>query len=264
MNFYSSYIGILLWVVGRLYGRWSWNLRKITIRGRSHCYGLPSFSSRNSIYCETGWEPLSNRRSRRKLQLFYKIHHGLTPTYLQTLLPSIVADNTQHLLRNAENYTLPNNRLESSNISFFPSTVRLWNQLPINTRHSEPFSNFKHAIQNQDVPVIPDFFYFGDRKLNIIHTNLRNRSSSLRSHLFRANIVTDQKCHCGFPVEDPQHFFFNCNSYNDQRIILFRQLNSFIPLSVNLLLFGNMNLSTQENELIFMHTQQYIKDTHRF
>lgn len=91
-------------------------LEKLQLEAGRIVTGLPSFSSRNSIYCETGWEPLSNRRSRRKLQLFYKIHHGLTPTYLQTLLPSIVADNTQHLLRNAENYTLPNNRPESSNI----------------------------------------------------------------------------------------------------------------------------------------------------
>ena len=34
--------------------------------------GLPKFSSLESLYFETGWEPLHPRRRRRKLNMFYK------------------------------------------------------------------------------------------------------------------------------------------------------------------------------------------------
>ena len=34
--------------------------------------GLPTFSSLESLYFETGWEPLHSRRRRRTLNLLYK------------------------------------------------------------------------------------------------------------------------------------------------------------------------------------------------
>jgi hypothetical protein len=36
--------------------------------------GLPIFTKTQILYRETGWELLSARRKRRKLQLFYNIH----------------------------------------------------------------------------------------------------------------------------------------------------------------------------------------------
>ncbi len=35
--------------------------------------GLPKYASRNSLYFETGWDPLSTRRHNRKLCTLYKI-----------------------------------------------------------------------------------------------------------------------------------------------------------------------------------------------
>ena len=50
--------------------------------------GLRKNSSRNVLYSELGWEPLSIRRERQKLKnlMFYKIVHGIDPHYLQELL----------------------------------------------------------------------------------------------------------------------------------------------------------------------------------
>jgi hypothetical protein len=50
--------------------------------------GLPKFSSLESLYFETGWEPLHSRRRRRKLNMFYKIRNSNAPSYLcDCLLP---------------------------------------------------------------------------------------------------------------------------------------------------------------------------------
>ena len=50
--------------------------------------GLRKNSSRNVLYSELGWGPLSIRRERQKLKnlMFYKIVHGIDPHYLQELL----------------------------------------------------------------------------------------------------------------------------------------------------------------------------------
>jgi hypothetical protein len=49
--------------------------------------GLPIFTNTEYLYKETGWERLEERRTRRKLQLFYNIQNGSTPPYLLDLIP---------------------------------------------------------------------------------------------------------------------------------------------------------------------------------
>jgi hypothetical protein len=44
--------------------------------------GLPKCSSLESLYFETGWEPLHSHRRRRKLNMFYKIRNNNAPSYL--------------------------------------------------------------------------------------------------------------------------------------------------------------------------------------
>ena len=98
--------------------------------------GLPVFASTNSLYQETGWEPLSQRRTNKKLSLMYKIINNEAPGYLSNLLPNRVGEQTHHNLRNNQNFEIPYSRLCSYESSFFPSTLRLWNDLDITTRNS--------------------------------------------------------------------------------------------------------------------------------
>ena len=44
-------------------------------------------TTRNKLYNELGWESLTDRRCCRQLIHFYKIHNGLTPSYLRDHLP---------------------------------------------------------------------------------------------------------------------------------------------------------------------------------
>ena len=54
---------------------------------------------------ETGWEPLKDRRERRKLCLFFKIDNNLVPQYL-TDITTPMRTNFRNL-RNPYDYTLP-------------------------------------------------------------------------------------------------------------------------------------------------------------
>ena len=52
----------------------------------------------------------------------------------------------------------------------------------------------------------PEFYSFGERYTNIIHTKLRN-NCALNSYLFRCNIIDSPLCSCG-KAEDTSHYFF--------------------------------------------------------
>ena len=55
---------------------------------------------------DLGWESLQARREKHKLIVFYKMVNGLTPEYLQSLVPPIIQNTTTYNLRNSSD--LPN------------------------------------------------------------------------------------------------------------------------------------------------------------
>ncbi|PJE77589.1 hypothetical protein CI610_03484 [invertebrate metagenome] len=237
-------------------------LEKLNLEIARIITGLPSFASRLSLYSESGLEPLATRRTRRKLQLFYKVTNHLTPNYLSTLLPPLVSENSHYNLRDANNYSLSNFRLHLTNISFFLASIRLWNQLDLETRQSSSYLVFKKSITN--ISKVPYYYSVGNRKSNILHARLRNSCSTLNNDLFRSHLIDYSHCQCGHPIEDTYHFFFVCNNYVEQRIELYRNLNNFIPLDLQLLLYGSSDLSIEDNVTICKNTQKYILDSYRF
>jgi hypothetical protein len=75
------------------------NLEKLQIEAGRIVTGLPLFASRQSIYSETGWELLSDRRRVRRLSLFYSIHNQSAPDYLCDLMPLPVGSVSQYNLK---------------------------------------------------------------------------------------------------------------------------------------------------------------------
>ena len=53
------------------------------------------------------------------------------PVYLQDLLPDTVGATFSYDLRNSANFEVPFTRLCSCETSFFPSTLKLWNELEV-------------------------------------------------------------------------------------------------------------------------------------
>ena len=89
-------------------------LESVQLEAARIACGLPIFCKKEAIYFESGLEPLSDRRERRKLTLFYKIHHNLVPSCLNDPLPPLVSEISSYELRNNENYSLPKLRLTLS------------------------------------------------------------------------------------------------------------------------------------------------------
>ena len=113
----------------------------------------PDFQSlpTQNIYRETGWERLEERRTRRKLQLFYNIQNGSTPPYLLDLITPTIQSTTIYLLRNGNDIIVPFCRLSLNRDSFVPATVREWNSLNLSVRNLDTSSKLKRqsAVQSQ-------------------------------------------------------------------------------------------------------------------
>jgi hypothetical protein len=220
------------------------------VRGTSH----------KSLYNETGFIPLIERRKRHKLCMMYRLCNGLSPRYLSIQLPRTVSQTNRYSLRNAEQFQSYKCRTKLYSESFFPSTVNLWNNLPIYTKKSTSISSFKNRLKVRD-SIVPAYFYDGERKQQILHCRLRLGISDLNGHKFKRFIEENPHCACGHHIEDSEHFLLFCPLYKRER-----QTYLAIPnqLNINNLLFGDPNLTLQENSQLFEAVQHFIAESKRF
>ena len=168
----------------------------------------------------------------------YKIVNNEAPLYLSDLLPRRVEAASNYNLRNSQNFEIPFTRLCSIETSFFPSTIRLWNNPDNPTRNATSLLQFKRSLRQP--PCMPHAFMTSQhRKQDVILTSLPHNCSSLYGDLFRVNIVNNPRCDCGYAVEDARHFFYDCPLHNGQRNHLNASLISFDVTDQNMLLNGN-------------------------
>ena len=73
----------------------------------------------------------------------YKIVNNDMPSYLKDLLPNRVNETNNYNLRNRNDFEIPSFRLCSFESSFFPSTLKLWNELDMEIRTDPTFVEFK-------------------------------------------------------------------------------------------------------------------------
>ena len=212
-------------------------LEKVQLEAARIVTGLPKYASRESLYFETGWESLKDRRNRRKLTLFHKIFNCNVPSFLTDITFPLISTNPYNL-RNESDFLIPNYRLQSPRNSYFPCTIKLWNSLEPDLRHGLTLTQFKNALRKRiNNFEVPDHFYVGERKFNIILTRLRNCASNLNYDLNRVNLINSPSCLCGHPTEDVLHFLFDCSFYTIQRNELETKLTHFYPLTAEKLLF---------------------------
>ena len=122
----------------------------------------------------------------------FKIVNNETPGYLKIFLPNRVGDQTNYQLRYNQNYEVPYSRLCSYENSYFPSTLRLWNELDQDTRNTSSVLEFKNRIKSQvtDKPTN----YTIPRETSL--TRIKHNCSSLNADLKRVNIVPSALCSC--------------------------------------------------------------------
>ena len=222
--------------------------------------GGTKLCSIQKLLSELGWETLQERRSKHKLVIFYKIINGLTSDYLSDLLPPIVQDNVTYNLRNANNMRSLRARTNLYFNSFFPSTIRAWNELPDETKGASTVSAFKYQLNKQKKPP-PMYFHAGTRQGQILHMRIRMECSSLNSHLYSKNIINSPSCSCG-GFESAYYFFFICPIYRHTRNIYLSDVLQ--THKTHELLYGKETATDLENEALFLKVQIFIIHSKRF
>lgn len=238
------------------------DLEKIQYEAARIVTGATKLVSINSLLLETGWESLSSRRKKHKLQFFFKMQNDLTPSYLSSLVPPTVGSTSTYQLRNATNlHTIHANSQLYYN-SFIPSVVRDWNELPEDVRNVQSINSFKRKL-NSNQNVVPRHFFEGKRLGQIYHARLRTKCSSLKEHLFSKNIIASPLCDCGM-VENTSHYLLSCNQFGNLRNELLNIISPICTPTLDVLLYGNQQLSLLDNKIIFTAVQEYLIKTKRF
>jgi hypothetical protein len=87
-----------------------------------------------SLLEELGWSTLEKRREYFTLVQLYKMSNGLSPTYLETILPPKQGNTGRYPTRRTEDYIPPLVKTVKYQKSFVPATVKRWNQLDEETK----------------------------------------------------------------------------------------------------------------------------------
>ena len=237
-------------------------LEKIQIEAARIVTGATKSVSIDSLYTETGWETLSSRRLNHKPLLFFKMKSGLCPTYLSSLVPPSVGNNFVYSLRNANDLQTLQTNTQLCHNSFLPSAVRLWNDLPDEIQNSNTIASFMRGLSvNRHSP--PVYYNAGKRLGQIYHSRRRTKCSSLNEHLFSRNIIGSSLCTCD-SIENIKHFILECQLYFNFRQEMLTVISEFCRPSLNVILFGNPDLTTHSNTRILDAVQSFILKTKRF
>ena len=184
------------------------------------------------------------RRIIQKSILVYKEKQDNLPIYLHEIFPTSVQNSNPYNLRNNDDFQSIIRRTEIYSKSVIPSSIKLWNKLDIEIRNSPTLTSFKARLKLKfKPPVVPKLYLTGDRSLSVYHSRIRNRCSNLNAHLHYNHLLQSPACECGFQIEDPEHYFFRCPRFTNERQTLFLITRPFHPLNVEKLLCGNDNLT---------------------
>ena len=112
--------------------------------------GATKLCSVSKLLTDLGWETLQNRRKKHRLIIIFKILHGLTPVYLNDFLPPLVQDTTSYNLRNSNHFQNYRANTKLFLNSFFPATIRAWNDLPAEVKDAPSVAAFKSRL-NKDL-----------------------------------------------------------------------------------------------------------------
>ena len=185
--------------------------------------------------------------------------NNISPEYLSTLVPQPVETATRYNLRDTSNIRQPLTRTQIYYNSFIPSSTRLWNELPVETRATTTFTSFKYQT-NKNVKKPPKYYTAGNRFAQIKHTRLRTYCSSLKHHLFSKNIIDDPYFLCGSD-ETTKHYLLECQHHTAARTEMINRISRFCTPNLNCILLGDTELNYNNNSDIKLALQKFIFDS---
>jgi hypothetical protein len=193
----------------------------------------------------------------------YKINNKDVPELILESLPQKVEDRSAYITRYGDNLDLAKTRTAIYHNSYFPQTIRDWNNLEKETRNATCFENFSEQLKPETKQ--KDRYYAGTRKGSILHTRLRTQNSDLNSHLFNINLVPNPKCMCGAGDETTEHYLLVCDNYDQERLEMLNDLYLLTDtVNTKTLLYGDDDLDEPTNCDLFCYVQRYLLRTKRF
>ena len=227
----------------------------------------------SKIYEELGWETLSDRRWSRRLFQFYNIKNNLTPFYLKIPIPPeivrIYGSRSQKVLNDIRCNT------QSYSNSFYPDSVRSWNNIGAELRNSINLKKFKTNILALVRPPCKNIFDIQNPQGIRWIYQLRVGLSPLLDHKWKHNFsdIYSNKCEdCKLP-ETTEHYILHCTRFDDARHTL---LNNVFTLDIpdfdklkpedktKLLLYGDFSFLYLINKALIEATIKFVDDTKRF
>jgi hypothetical protein len=178
------------------------------------------------------------------------------------------------------NISTPPQRTSTYQNSFFPKTIKDWNNLDRAVRLLPSVDSFKDHLKKTISPKINKLYHHDCNKAAISQTRMRLGLSGLSSHRHDYNHINDPKCPtCAAKSEDPLHYFLLCPTYARQRPSLITETCNILLLHgiqvdflskpfrdfyIKTLLKGSdlFNLTTNKN--IFELVQVFIRESQRF
>jgi hypothetical protein len=243
------------------------------------CTGAYKHTKHTNLLDELGWPPLLLRRQHHRMSLMFKIQNGISPVYLTGACPPLTKDRTPYDL-SGSNITVPQTKTTTYQKSFFPASVKNWNELNKQMRETKTIDTFKDNLKKSSGYNNNKLFNHFSNKAAVNHTRMRLGLSALASHRCDYKHIDNPKCtKCNAKEEDPLHFFLICPSYAAHRdnfldaicnILYTNNIEvdflsrSFRNFLIPTLLKGSLLLTEAENIQVFEITQAFIRNTKRF
>ena len=142
-------------------------------------------------------------------------------------------------------------------------TAAEWNNLEDKIKQANSITQFKRMLAFNDVKV-PKLYYSENRTTEIIHCKIRLQISDLNNHLFQRYLRADSICNCGFRNENSKHYFFDCPTYTEARMLTIETIPNFTSLRLESLTHGDNSKTYEENRFVFDKVQQFITLSNRF
>ena len=105
----------------------------------------------------------------------------------------------------------------------------------------------------------------GDGYWNVIPSKMRMNCSPLKEDLaHNLHIIENSTCDCGLSVDTNSHFLLECRLYAQHRQLMLRKLQDLPLITTDFLLYGDYNLTLEQNKVAFEAVQEFLKESGRF